>query len=49
MWLSPYAGQLREAVEQEFVQIDAQEQDLRAVMTKLETGFLRQFASFQHG
>jgi F-type H+-transporting ATPase subunit epsilon len=40
---------LREAVEQEFVQIDAQEQDLRAVMTKLETGFLRQFASFQHG
>jgi F-type H+-transporting ATPase subunit epsilon len=42
-------AQLRAAVEQEFVQIDAQEQDLRSAMTKLETGFLRQFASFRHG
>lgn len=41
-------AQLREAVEQEFNQISAQEQDVRSVMAKLETGFLRKFASFQH-
>ena len=41
-------AQLRQAVEQEFNQLNAQEQDVRTVMAKLETGFLRQFASFQH-
>ena len=42
-------AQLRQAVEQEFNQLNAQEQDVRTVMAKLESGFLRQFASFQHG
>jgi F-type H+-transporting ATPase subunit epsilon len=39
---------LRLAVEQEFLTLDEQEQQVRSVMTKLETGFLRRFASFQH-
>lgn len=42
-------SQLRRAVEHEFIQIDAEEQDARSVMAKLETGFLHQFANLQHG
>jgi F-type H+-transporting ATPase subunit epsilon len=41
-------GQLRDAVERQFLTLDAREQSLRTVMAKLETGFLRRFASFQH-
>ena len=41
-------GQLRDTVEQEFLTLDEQEQSMRTVMTKLEAGFLRRFASFQH-
>ncbi len=41
-------AQLRDAVEREFLTLDAREQNLRTVMAKLETGFLRRFASFQH-
>ena len=41
-------GQLRDAVEQEFLGLDEQEQSARAVMAKLEAGFLRRFAAFQH-
>lgn len=41
-------GQLREAVEREFLTLDAHEQNLRSVMAKLEVGFLRRFAGFQH-
>ncbi|WP_020503072.1 F0F1 ATP synthase subunit epsilon [Lamprocystis purpurea] len=41
-------GQLRAAVEQEFLTLDAQEQGLRSVMAKLETGVLRRFMSLQH-
>jgi F-type H+-transporting ATPase subunit epsilon len=41
-------GQLREAVEREFLTLDKQEQSVRTVMAKLETGFLRRFATFQH-
>ena len=37
-------GKLRDAVAREFVQIDAQEQELRSVMARLEGGFLRRFA-----
>ena len=42
-------GQLRQAVEDEFLALDAHEQNVRSVMTKLETGFLRRFATLQHG
>lgn len=41
-------GQLRQAVEQEFLALDAHEQNVRSVMAKLETGFLRRFAQFHH-
>ncbi|MDP3245294.1 MAG: F0F1 ATP synthase subunit epsilon [bacterium] len=41
-------GQLREAVETEFLTLDEHERGARAVMAKLETGFLRRFANFQH-
>lgn len=41
-------GDLRAAVEREFMTVDAREQSLRAVMAKLETGFLRRLASLQH-
>ena len=39
---------LRSAVEQEFLALDDQEQKVRSVMAKLETGLLRRFATFQH-
>jgi len=39
---------LRDAVNKEFLTLDEQEQDVRTVMTKLETGFLRRFVTFQH-
>jgi F-type H+-transporting ATPase subunit epsilon len=42
-------GQLRDTVAQEFLILDEYEQSVRSVMAKLETGFLRRFASFQHG
>jgi F-type H+-transporting ATPase subunit epsilon len=42
-------GQLRAAVEHEFLTLDDQEQNVRSVMAKLETGFLRQFVTFHHG
>jgi F-type H+-transporting ATPase subunit epsilon len=41
-------GQLRAAVEREFLQLDERAHSVRAVMAKLETGFLRRFAHFQH-
>jgi F-type H+-transporting ATPase subunit epsilon len=41
-------AQLRAAVEQEFLTLDENEQSVRAVMAKLETGFIRRFANFQH-
>lgn len=41
-------GELRTKVEQEFLTLDEHEQNARAVMTKLEMGFLRRFADFKH-
>lgn len=41
-------AQLREAVEREFLAMDEQEQSVRSVMAKLESGFLRRFASLEH-
>jgi F-type H+-transporting ATPase subunit epsilon len=41
-------GQLRDAVEKEFLTLDEREQSVRTVTAKLETGFLRRFANFQH-
>ena len=41
-------GQLRETVIEEFLTLDEHEKSVRTVMAKLETGFLRRFATFQH-
>lgn len=38
-------ARLREAVEQEFLKLDAQEEAMRTAMAQLETGFMRRFAS----
>jgi len=42
-------GKLREAVEREFLNLDEQEQSVRSVLAKLESGFIRRFAEFHHG
>jgi F-type H+-transporting ATPase subunit epsilon len=41
-------GQLRAAVEQEFLDLDEQEKSVRSVLAKLESGFIRRFAAFHH-
>ena len=41
-------GQLRQAVTQEFLTLDEREKNVRSVMAKLETGFLRRLTTFQH-
>ena len=41
-------GQLREAVNKEFLTLDDREQSVRQVVAKLETGFLRRFATLHH-
>ena len=41
--------QLRAAVEKQFLTLDEQEKSVRQVVAKLETGFLRRFATLQHG
>jgi F-type H+-transporting ATPase subunit epsilon len=41
-------GQLHDAVKREFLTLDKHEQSVRLVTAKLETGFLRRFANFQH-
>ena len=41
-------GQLRDAVEKEFLTLDEHEQSVHLVVARLETGFLRRFATFQH-
>ncbi len=39
-------GELREAVEEEFLQLDEQEQKVRSVLAKMESGFIRRLATF---
>jgi F-type H+-transporting ATPase subunit epsilon len=41
-------GELREAVEREFLTLNESERSVRIVMAKLETGLLHRFATFQH-
>jgi F-type H+-transporting ATPase subunit epsilon len=41
-------GQLRDAVKRDFLTLDANEKGVRAATTKLEAGFLRRVANFQH-
>lgn len=41
-------GELRKSVEEEFLVLDEHEQSVRSVMAKLEIGFMRRMAAFQH-
>jgi len=41
-------GQLRDAVAQEFLALSRHEQNVRSVMAKLESGFLRRFEAFRN-
>ena len=40
--------QLRQAVEQEFLAIDEQEQKIRSVLDKIESGLIRSLVEFHH-
>jgi F-type H+-transporting ATPase subunit epsilon len=42
-------GKLREAVEREFENLDEGEKQVRSVLAKLESGFVRRFAEFHRG
>ncbi len=42
-------GRLREAVAREFLNLDEGEKQVRAVLARLESGFVRRFAEFQRG
>jgi len=41
-------GTLRAAVKDEFLNLDAQERNVRRVMAKMESGFIRRLAEFHH-
>ncbi len=41
-------GQLREAVEREFLSLDEQEREVRSALAQMESGFIRRLADFQH-
>jgi len=41
-------GLLRETVEREFLNLNEREQDVRLVMTKMESGFMRRLVAFHH-
>ena len=38
---------LREAIEQQFITLDEQEQKLRSVLVKMESGFIRRLVTFR--
>ena len=41
-------GKLRAAVEAEFMHLNEQEQKVRSVLAKMESGFIRRLAEFHH-
>jgi F-type H+-transporting ATPase subunit epsilon len=42
-------GQLHEAVKREFLTVDEQERNVRAATARMEGGFVRRIAEFEHG
>jgi F-type H+-transporting ATPase subunit epsilon len=42
-------GKLRVAVAKEFVDLDENEKQVRAVLARLESGFVRHFTEYHHG
>lgn len=41
-------GELHKAIEQELLNLDEQEKAVRSVLAKLESGFIRRFATLDH-
>jgi F-type H+-transporting ATPase subunit epsilon len=41
-------GRLRAAVEREFLTLDEREMNVRSVLARLESGFVRRFMEFRH-
>ena len=41
-------GQLREAVEREFLRLDSREREVRSLMDKMESSLIRRLAEFEH-
>ena len=41
-------GELRDSVEREFLDLNEREQDVRSVMAKMESGFIRRMVGFHH-
>lgn len=41
-------GELREAVEREFLTLDEHDESVRAVLERIESGFIRRLADFHH-
>jgi F-type H+-transporting ATPase subunit epsilon len=41
-------GQLREAVEREFLRLDSREREVRSLMDKMESNLIRRLAEFEH-
>jgi F-type H+-transporting ATPase subunit epsilon len=41
-------GQLREAVEREFLHLNEREQNVRSVMARMESGLIRRLVEFHH-
>lgn len=41
-------GELREAVEREFLTLDEHDESVRAVLERMESGFIRRLADFHH-
>ena len=41
-------GELREAVERDFLSLSEREKSVRSVMAKMESGFMRSLAEFHH-
>jgi F-type H+-transporting ATPase subunit epsilon len=42
-------GQLHDAVKREFLTLNEREQNVRSVMAKMESGFIRRLVEFHHG
>jgi F-type H+-transporting ATPase subunit epsilon len=42
-------GQLHQAVKREFLALSGQEREVRKAVAKMEGGFVRRFAEFEHG
>jgi F-type H+-transporting ATPase subunit epsilon len=42
-------GQLHEAVKREFLKVGDEEKDVRAAVSRMEGGFIRRIAEYQHG